>query len=184
MQRWFFKDGGFWIRMAGRVRGFFLTRPFVRVPCIMGGSDGMAAQDSYLLLGSGGDGGSPDNPLEVAEVVSIGGGGGTTERIDFTHLRSPGRYREFKPSFIDPGVLSVSCQYIYGNASHQRILALKDSGDIVGLREVFPDGNGWDYTGYVASAVKSGQTVGGKILLDWTFQITGAIDFTGGGSPS
>lgn len=182
--RLFAKDGGLWFRFGGRIRGLFLAWPIVRVPVIAGGSDGMPAQGSYLLLGSGGDAGSPDNPLEVAEVISISGGGGTTERIDFTHLRSPGRYREFKPSFIDPGVLTVSCQYIPRDPSHIRILALKDSGTEVGLREVFPDADGWDYNGYVASAVKEGQSVGGKILLNWTFQITGAVDFTGGGSPN
>lgn len=182
--RAFLKDGGLWLRVRGRVRGFFLSWPIIRVPLIVGGSDGMPAQGSYLLLGSGGDAGSPDNPLEIKEVTNIDGGGGTSERIDFTHLRSPGRRREFKPSFIDDGKLTWTIQYIPSDPSHQRILALLDSGDEVGLREVFPDGNGWDYQGYIDDVKKTGQTVGGKIQLNCSFQITGAVDFTGGGSPS
>lgn len=182
--RLFPKDGGVWFKFGGRVRGLFLSWPIFRAPSIVGGSDGMPAQGSYLLLGSGGDAGSPDNPLEIKEVTNISGGGGTVERIDFTHLRSPGRRREFKPSFIDDGQLTWTLQYIPSDASHIRILALLDSGTEVGLREVFPDGDGWDYTGYIASVQKTGQTVGGKIELNVTFQITGAVDFTGGGSPS
>jgi hypothetical protein len=52
------------------------------------------------------------------------------------------------------------------------------------MREVFPDATGWDYYGYIASVEKTGQDVGGKILLNVTYQITGAIDFTGTGSPA
>lgn len=180
----FFKGGGMWLRIRGRVRGFFLSWPIIRVPLIAGGSDGMPAQGSYLLLGSGGDAGSPDNPLEISEVTNISGGGGTAERIDFTHLRSPGRRREFKPSFIDDGTLTWTIQYIPTDPSHQRILALLESGAEVGLREVFPDASGWDYAGYISAVVKDGQSVGGKIVLNVTFQITGAVDFTGGGSPT
>ncbi len=184
MKRWFLKDGGLWVRLAGRVRGFFLTRPFIRVPLIVGGSEGMPAQGSYLLLEMAGSPGSPTTMTEISEVTNIAGGGGTAERIDFTHLRSPGRRREFKPSFIDDGTLTFNVQYIPADLTHIQLLALLDSGEQVALREVFPDATGWDYQGYVSAAVKSGQSVGGKIMLDVTFQITGAVDFSGTGSPA
>lgn len=184
MKQWIgFHGGGMWVRLFGKVRGFFATWPFVRVPQIAGGSDGMPAQGSYLLI-SNNAGESPDTLQEIAEVTSISGGGGTTERIDFTHLRSPGRRREYKPSFIDSGILSFTVQYIPADASHVLILAYLDSQEEFALREVFPDETGWDYFGYIASVEKTGQDVGGKILLNVTYQITGAIDFTGVGSPN
>jgi len=161
--------------------GLVATFPFVyRAPVIAGGSDGMPAQGSYLLLEMAG---SPLNMDEIAEVTNISGGGGTAEQIDFTHLRSPGRRREFKPSFIDDGSLTFTVQYIYDDQTHQRLLSLFESGDEVALREVFPDANGWDYRGYFASVLKDGQSVGGKIVLNCTFKITGAVDFSGLGSP-
>ena len=144
-------------------------------------ADGLVAQGSYLLLQSGA--GSPPTFIEIAEVTNISGAGGTTERIDFTHLRSPGRRREYKPSFIESGVLTFTCQYIPADPSHIQLLALLDSGEEVALREVFVDGSGWDYIGYVAGVEKTGQDVGGKVQLNCSFQITGAIDFTGAGSP-
>jgi hypothetical protein len=145
-------------------------------------ADGLVAQGSYLLLQSGA--GSPPAFIEIAEVTNISGAGGTTERIDFTHLRSPGRRREYKPSFIESGVLTFTCQYIPADPSHILLLALLDSGEEVALREVFVDGSGWDYVGYVAGVEKTGQDVGGKVQLNCSFQITGAIDFTGAGSPA
>ena len=143
-------------------------------------ADGLVAQGSYLLIETE----TPGTMIEVAEVTNIAGGGGTTERIDFTHLRSPGRRREYKPSFIESGVLTWTCQYIPGDASHERLLALLESGAEVPLREVFVDGSGWDYTGYVSGVEKTGQDVGGKVQLNCSFQLTGEIDFEGAGAPA
>ena len=70
-------------------------------------ADGLVAQGSYLLFETAA--GSPPTFIEIAEVTNISGAGGTTERIDFTHLRSPGRRREYKPSFIESGVLTFTC---------------------------------------------------------------------------
>ena len=184
MKRWDFV-GGIWCRVGRWWVGLVATFPFVYwAPVIAGGSDGMPAQGSYLLLEMSGSPGSPTLMSEIAEVTNIAGGGGTAERIDFTHLRSPGRRREFKPSFIDDGTLTFTVQYIPTDATHLQILALFESGEEVALREVFPDATGWDYQGYFASVVKDGQSVGGKIVLNCTFQITGAVDFSGTGSPT
>ena len=190
MKRWDFV-GGIWCRIGRFWFGLVAAFPFLcRVPVIAGGvdsnghSEGMPAQGSYLLLENGGSPGSPLTMEEIPEVTDIAGGGGTTERIDKTHLRSPGNVREFMPSFQDPGQLTFTIQYIPDNAVHQRILALYKSGETVALREVFPDANGWDYVGYIAGAVKGGQTVGGKITIAVTFQMSGVTEFSGVGSPA
>lgn len=184
MKRWDL-SGGIWCRMGRWWVGFMAMWPFLfRVPVITGGSEGLPAQGSYLLLEATGSPGSPTTFDEIPEVTNIAGGGGTSERIDFTHLRSPRRRREYKPSFIDDGKLSFNVQLIPSNAVHQRILALQGTGEEVALREVFPDASGWDYRGYIESAVKSGQSVGGKIMLDVVYQISGEINFDGMGSPA
>jgi hypothetical protein len=172
----------FFVRVRRWWYGVGLSRPFVyAVPYIAGGSDGLPAQGSYLLMADE-PGLAPAGYSEIAEVTNISGGGGTTERIDFTHLRSPNRRREYKPSFIDSGILSFTIQYIPENASHVQLLAYLDSQEEFSLREVFPDGNGWDYFGYIASAEKTGQDVGGKLQLNVTYQITGDIEFEGTGA--
>lgn len=184
MKRWDFV-GGVFVRIGRWWLELKAEFPFIGwIPVIAGGSEGMPAQGSYLLLEMAGSPGSPTTMTEISECTNITGGGGTAEQIDFTHLRSPGRRREFKPSFIDSGTLSFTIQYIYDNATHQRLLALQESGEEVALREVFPDANGWDYQGFIQSIQKNGQSVGGKIVLDVVFKITGVIDFSGTGSPS
>lgn len=184
MRRVDFGGGGIFVRLGRWWYGLLAAWPFFyRCPVIAGGSDGLPAQGSYLLMATNTNDESPDSLVEISEVTSISGGGGTTERIDFTHLRSPGRRREYKPSFIDSGILSFTVQYIPTDATHQRILTYLDSQAEFVMREVFPDGSGWDYYGYIASAEKTGQDVGGKLQLNVTYQITGAIDFIGAGSP-
>lgn len=185
MKRWDF-DGGIFLRIGRWWYGLFAAFPFLcRVPCIAGGSSqAMLAEDSYLMLEMGGSPGSPTSMQEISEVISIGSPGGGAEERDVTHLRSPNRRREFKQGFIDDGTLPFTVQYIPADPTHQRLLELYNSGEIVTLREVFPDATGWDYTGFVKTANKSGQDVGGKIVIAFGFRLTGAIEFNGTGSPA
>jgi hypothetical protein len=179
----FAKVGRYWVGVSPRVFPFIL-----RMPCIAGGVaedvDLIMAQGSYLLLEATGSPESPDTMEEIPRVESIDGGGATNEFADVTHLRSTGRRREWRPTFIDSGTLSFTMQYAPTSTVQARILALADSGERVALREIFEDGNGWDYQGYFQSAIKSGQTVGGKVVVNCVFKIDGVIDYTGAGSPA
>lgn len=186
----FLKDGGLWLRMRGRVRGFFLSWPIIRVPLILGGvdsagnSEAMPAQGTYLMLEMSGSPGSPTVMEEIEEVTNIKPGGGTSEDIDRTHLRSPGRRREWMASFIDDGTLDFTIQYIPTAPTHQRIVALFESGELAAIRLVFPDASGIDYTGYCKVFNPDPIAVGGKITTSVSFKLTGATDFSGTGSPA
>lgn len=178
----FARVGRYWVGVSARF-------PYLlRIPCIAGGvaevTEPLLAQGSYLLLQNAGSPDSPDTMDEIPRVENIDGGGGTNEVVDVTHLRSPGRRREWRTTFIDSGNLTFTVQYDPASTVHARILALNDSGERVALREIFQDGNGWDYEGYFLSVVKSGQSVGGKVVLNCTFKIDGVIDYTGAGSPA
>lgn len=179
----YFQDGGLFVRVYGRWRGLFLWPPFLRLPIIAGGSDGLVAQGTYILMGDVGV--SPVSFDEIPEVVSIDGPTDSDEKIDFTHLRSEGRRREFKPGFIDPGTLTIEIQYIPTNAIHQRILAYKDAGTAFPLHLVFSDGTGWDFEDVTVGATPlTGLNVGGKLGMNITFNLSGATDFSGTGSPA
>ncbi len=178
----FARVGRYWVGVSPQF-------PFLlRIPCIAGGVaedvDLIMAQGSYLLLQATGSPESPDTMQEIPRVENIDGGGATNEFADVTHLRSPGRRREWRPTFIDSGTLSFTMQYAPTSTVQARILTLADTGERVSLREIFEDGNGWDYQGYFQSAVKSGQTVGGKVVINVVFKIDGVIDYTGTGSPA
>lgn len=182
LSRGFIHQGGVFVRLWGRWRGLFLFPPFLRLPVIAGGSDGLVAQGTYLLIS---DGASPLGYDEIPEVVSIDGPTDSDEKIDFTHLRSVGRRRESKPGFIDPGTLQIEIQYIPSNAIHQRILSYKDAGTLFTLHLVFSDGTGWDLTDCSVGATPlTGLNVGGKLGMNITFNLSGATDYSGTGSPA
>ncbi len=190
MQRWDFL-GGIWCRVGQWWYGLTTAFPFVcRVPCIAGGVDSagntqaMPAQGTYLMVETTGSPGSPDDFIEIAECTNIKPGGGTAEDIDATHLRSPGRRREFLASFIDDGTLDFTIQYIPADPSHVRLVALFESGERAVFRLVFPDASGIDYTGYVKGFNPDAIAVGGKVTTSVVVKLTGATDFSGTGSPA
>ena len=183
-------NGGLWLKVMGRWRGLYLSSDWFRVPVIAGGvdsagnSEAMPAQGTYLMVELTGSPGSPDDFIEIAECTNIKPGGGTAEDIDRTHLRSPGRRREWMASFIDDGTLNFTIQYIPADPSHQRLLALFESGELAPFRLVFPDASGIDYTGYVKVFEPNDIAVGGKITTAVSVKLTGATDFSGTGSPA
>ena len=154
---------------------------FAAVPVIAGGSEGMPAQGTYLMMG---DGASPENFTEIAEVTSIGGPSISRERLDFTHLRTVGNFREFKASFTDPGTMTVRIQYIPTNATHQALQDKLSVADPTQFRLVFPDAEGWDFAANVTGFNLTGLNVGGKIEVDVTLSLSGLVDFSGTGSPA
>jgi len=190
MKRWDF-GGGMWCRVGRWWVGLVASFPFVYLaPVIAGGVDAagnteaMPAQGTYLMLEMSGSPGSPTTMEEIEECTNIKPGGGTAEDIDATHLRSPGRRREFLASFIDDGTLDFTIQYIPAAPTHQRLIALFESGENAAFRLVFPDATGIDYTGYVKGFNPDAIAVGGKITTAVTVKLTGATDFSGTGSPA
>jgi hypothetical protein len=88
-----------------------------------------------------GDGASPEVFSAIAEVLSIGGPNETREKIDVTHLNSPGDYREFLMSFIDPGEIPLEVNFIPGNATQDYstgMLAAQAAGTLKNWQLVFP----------------------------------------------
>jgi hypothetical protein len=118
--------------------------------------------------------GSPEDFGELAEVVSIGGPAETSEEIDVTHLRSPGRYREFIASFKDGGELPLELNFVPGSASQA---ALRDefADQPVKRRRIFyPDGTTDTFNAFVKGRGKSA-SVGTKLTLNITMRIVGPV---------
>lgn len=85
-------------------------------------------------------GDSPPAFLEIAEVFSVTPGAAVSDRIDATHMQSPGRRREYIAGLIDNGEASFEINWVPGNASDLLIRDLMDSGDVVQHRITFPGG--------------------------------------------
>lgn len=74
-------------------------------------------------------GAAPTDPFdEIPEVTSIDPPDPQYDEAEFTHLQSPGRTKEFKATFRDPGEVALEANYVPGNAVQEGMEADHHSG--------------------------------------------------------
>jgi predicted secreted protein len=76
--------------------------------------------------------------VDVAEVINITPGEATADRVDATHMQSPGRRREYISGLIDSGEASFEINWVPGSETDELIRALFTSGATVEHRITFP----------------------------------------------
>ncbi len=164
------------VRVHRRYYGMFFTGgwPFRSLPVIAGGSDAISTAGVYLETG---DGVSPETFTEVAEVFSFGGPNEDSEEIDVTHLRSPGRRREYIQSYLDAGELPINMNWVTGDAAQEALIAEYDTGTINNRRLNFPDGSVLTFQAYVKSR-STPAAVGEKLVRNVTLRITGDVSWS------
>lgn len=81
----------------------------------------ISGKGTLLKLGDGAD---PEVFTTIAEVKSIGGPSFSSDTIDVTSHSSPGAYREFIASLIDPGELTFDVNFVPGHATHNAATGL------------------------------------------------------------
>lgn len=134
-------------------------------------SDALSAAGTYISVG---DGSSPVSYTEIGEVKSIGGPNESSEEIDVTHLRSPGRRREFIQSFLDAGELPLTVNWIPSNGSQQTIKNLYGSGEVRGFKINYPNGSVQLFHAFVKGVGQTTQ-VGSALEGTFTLRITGDV---------
>lgn len=124
----------------------------------------------------------------IPEVRSFNPGELTVDEAEFTHLESPGKRKEFKPTFVDGGSMPVSCNWLdplldaAGGAVQTALLAAvgtddanyywkiewkkNDESGTVLRTVIFP--------GYVSSAKPPDTTTSDPVLFNFTVRVTGA----------
>lgn len=76
--------------------------------------------------------------VEVAEVINITPGEAVADRVDATHMQSPGRRREYISGLIDNGEASFEINWVPGSATDELLRELFASGATVEHRITFP----------------------------------------------
>ena len=110
---------------------------------------------------------------EISEVFEINMGEEAADKIDITHLQSPGRMREFTAGFIDPGEASFQINWIPGDTTDLFLRALKESGDKVEHQIEFPNGVTVTFDGVILSYAKSAVTIDDKLTATITVARSG-----------
>lgn len=131
-----------------------------------------------------GDGASPEVFTSIAETTSIDPSDPQFDEVEFTHLESPDRVREFKPTFLDMGELKCEANYIPGNATQEQIFTDRAAGTSRNWRYRIKDNTTGSvlrtatFPGYVKSAKEGPITTTDKIALAFTIRIGGAVTYS------
>lgn len=80
------------------------------------------------------------NGTKIAEVFDVTPGAATSDRVDATHMESPGRRREYVAGLIDSGEASFGMNFVPGSASDALIRGHMTSGDVLPHKIEFPNG--------------------------------------------
>lgn len=78
--------------------------------------------------------------VELAEVKNVTPGATTVDRVEATHMKSPGRRREYVAGLVDSGEASFEINWIPGNETDELIVHLMNSGATVDHRITFQSG--------------------------------------------
>jgi hypothetical protein len=120
------------------------------------------------------------NLAEVSEVRECGFPQDETEESDATHLRSPGKRREFVSGLIDGGEFTATLNYVPGSASDLLLTGAKEPGTTRKIRIVIPDESGtgaadWNIvtSAFVKRYAPDNMTPGEVITATATFRVTG-----------
>jgi hypothetical protein len=80
------------------------------------------------------------NGVQIAEVFEITPGEATTERVQASHMQSPGRRHEYIAGMIDSGEASFQINWIPGNGTDTLLRGLLASAAVEEHSIIFPNG--------------------------------------------
>lgn len=115
--------------------------------------------------------------VELVEVVSFPLPDDEVDDVEVTHLKSPGKRREYISGLIDGGTVDVELNWIPGSVTDALIRTAKAAGDTRTIVFTVPDGDdGWEITtsAYVKGYPRGPVEAGGKLNGVVRFRITGA----------
>lgn len=115
---------------------------------------------------------------ELGEAVSITPPQPSRSSIDVTHLGSPNKTREHKPSMIEPGEANVVLNY--NPATRLKIDALFIAEGIQEFQVGYPDGSTETFSGFLTGKPTEGGEVEGKLTLNCPIKVTGLPVFVAG----
>jgi len=123
------------------------------------------------------------NLVELIEVVECGFPSDETDEVEATHLKSPGRRKEYISGLIDGGEFTATINYVPGSATDLLLTDAKTTGDTRAIRIVIPDNSGtgaadWNIVthAFIKKYAPDSMTTGSKITATATFRVTGDVE--------
>lgn len=139
-----------------------------------GDGTGLAVAGAAANLAGGTAGVEQFTP--VAEITNISGPDETLELIDATHMGSPGARREFIPSLLDSGEVTLDLNFLPSDTNQNGLRQDMNNRVKRNFQIVWTDLATTTYTfaGYVTNHTKSAQ-IDDKLSASVTIKVTGDI---------
>lgn len=93
--------------------------------------------------------------VQIAEVINVTPGEATADRIDATHMQSPGRRREYIGGLIDSGEASFEINWLAGSDTDVLLRDLMRTGETADHIITFPNGVTVEYEAVVTGFSKA-----------------------------
>ncbi|WP_147112096.1 phage tail tube protein [Tateyamaria sp. syn59] len=125
-------------------------------------TDAIIGNDSEFLRGT----------TSVGEVIEIGPPSLSRDTVDATHMKSPGRWREFIAALKDGGEVTVVIQSPPASSAFQAMIADFNNDDAEEYTIRFPDGSTWAINAFI-TGLETDPPMDDRVTSTATFKITG-----------
>jgi len=115
---------------------------------------------------------APDTYVELVELVEFDPPEFKQDSVEFTHHKSPERWREFKPGLRDAGETSLTYNLIPGLADDDTVADAFAAPGVQEWRVKYPDGATLDVKGFFTSH-KHAVPIDDRMTGSATFKISG-----------
>lgn len=114
--------------------------------------------------------------VELGEITEVTPPNEQTDDVEVTHMKSPGKRREYIGGLIDSGEGTFVMNYVPGSATDALIRAAQTAGDARPYKIVIPDGTGtWEITGTcVVKGYERGVPIDDRMTATLTVRFSGA----------
>lgn len=136
-----------------------------------------AAMIGYGTKVSVHDGATPGVFVDLAEIYSVTPPNQQVDQVEATHNASPNRTREFIAGLISPGECSFEMNFVPGSPSDDRLTELKQSGQVVKVRVIYPNGVIWEFLAAVTGYEPSSPT-DDRMTVTVTLTVSGSTTIT------
>lgn len=111
---------------------------------------------------------------ELAEITNVTPPNATVNDVEVTHMKSPGRAREFKPGLTDYGTATCEMNWIPSSVTDTFILAWRASGQTRSVKFTYPDGEIDTFPAY-PQGYETGAQIGEKLGGTLTMKVAGNV---------
>lgn len=113
---------------------------------------------------------------ELDEVVEVPFAEEVADDVEVTHMKSPGRRKEYKTGLIEPGEGTLMVNYIAGSPTDLLLTAAHQDGKVRAYKSVLPTADGtWEVEGFlIVKSRPRAVPIGDRMTQSIAVRFTGA----------